>query len=90
MSAQGCLVFPLVDQTNGDEIEFLVFTNSGWSELTGTANSELDYVLIHPKHSQGLPIGPNGEWEDCDECESDRVSARPIYRKLLAEGYQPA
>ena len=89
MSTQECLVYSLVHKTMDDVIEFLVSTNSGYSVLTGMENSELDYVLIHPKQRSGLPIGPNGEWEECDECESDRASARPIYRRLLADGYLP-
>ena len=80
-------VFVLQHQLMDDQVIFRVFPESG-TDWEGNLNPEFDYVLISPKQRGDLPVGPKGQWEECDECESDRCSARAIYKRLTADGYQ--
>ena len=81
--------YQLVHKLMDDVITFEVFPNTGISWETGEGTCEGDDVVITPKQRSGLPTGPNGTWEECDVCESDRKHARTIYRRLLADGYLP-
>lgn len=81
--------YQLVHKLMDDVITFEVFPNTGISWETGEGTCEWDDVVITPKQRSGLPTGPNGAWEECDVCESDRANARTIYRRLLADGYLP-
>ena len=80
-------VFVLQHQLMDDQVIFRVFPESG-TDWDGNLNPEYDYVLISPKQRKDLPVGPNGRLEECDECESDRVNARVVYQRLIADGYQ--
>lgn len=79
-------VFTLKHKLMDDEVTFSVFPESG-TDYEGNLKRDLDYVLITPKQRKDLPLGPQGQWEECDECESDRYSARAIYALLKADGY---
>ena len=79
-------VFTLQHKLNDDKIIFEVFADTGLN-LEGGLNREKDYVHITPNQRKDLPLGPQGQWEECDVCESDRYSARAIYALLKADGY---
>jgi len=81
-------VFNLRDMLMDDQITFTVLPGSG-VDLEGNLNREMDEVLITPHQRGELPLGPQGQWEECDECESDRHTARAVYALLKADGYVP-
>jgi hypothetical protein len=74
-------VFKLQHKSMKDYITFMVFPGSG-ADLEGNLNPEMDEVLIEPESRKDLPLGPKGEWEECDLCEADRHSARTVYTLL--------
>ena len=81
-------VFNLRDKLMDDQITFTVLPGSG-VDLEGNLNREMDAVLITPHQRGELPLGPQGQWEECDVCESDRHTARAVYPLLKADGYVP-
>jgi len=80
--------FRLRDMLMEDIITFKVFNGSG-VDFEGNLNREMDEVLITPHQRGELPLGPQGQWEECDECESDRHTARAVYALLKVAGYVP-
>ena len=81
-------VFDLRDSLMKDQITFTVLPGSG-VDLEGNSNREMDQVLITSHQRGELPLGPQGQWEECDVCESDRYTARAVYALLKADGYVP-
>ena len=82
-------VYSLQHPDTLDTVKFTIYLNSGVSWIDNSLVREYDDCYIRAGERDELPVNNQGEWEECNECEADRINARPIYRWLLMEGYVP-
>ncbi len=82
-------VYSLQHPDTLDTVKFTIYLNSGVSYLDSSLVPDLDDCYILAGERGELPVYNPGTWEECNECEADRITARPIYRYLTMEGYLP-